>query len=58
VLFASIHPQGILGLPALGGLATLFCLLRETRNSLIAPMTAHAMVNGTTLLLLSLIDLS
>ena len=56
VLFASIHPQGILGLPALGGLATLFCILRETRNSLIAPMTAHAMVNGTTLLLLSLID--
>ena len=58
VLFASIHPQGILGVPALGGLATLFCVLRETRNSLIAPMTAHAMVNGTTLLLLSLIDLS
>lgn len=57
ILFAAVHPQGILGLPALGGLATLFCLLRETRNSLIASMVAHALGNGTTLLLLSLIGL-
>ena len=56
ILFAAVHPQGILGLPALGGLATLFCLLRETRNSLVASIAAHAMGNGTTLLLLSLIE--
>ncbi len=56
ILFASVHPQGLLGLPALGGLATLFCILRETRNSLIASMVAHAMGNGTTLLLLWLVD--
>ncbi len=46
-LFAAIHPQGLLTVPALGALALGFALLREWRGSLIAPMVAHAIHNGT-----------
>ena len=46
VLFAAIHPQGLMMIPALAGLAVGFALIREWRGSLIAPMTAHALHNG------------
>jgi membrane protease YdiL (CAAX protease family) len=48
-IFAVIHPQGVLFTPALGGLAVSFCLYREARGSLIAPMVAHGIQNGVTL---------
>ncbi|MBN8418768.1 MAG: CPBP family intramembrane metalloprotease [Verrucomicrobia bacterium] len=45
-VFAVIHPQGWAGVPAIMVLAGTFCLLRLWRQSLIAPMTAHALNNG------------
>jgi membrane protease YdiL (CAAX protease family) len=46
-IFAIIHPQGLATVPALMSLAFGFALLRAWRGSLIAPMTAHALHNGT-----------
>ncbi len=46
LLFAMIHPQGLLAIPILSTLAVAFCLAREWRGSLIAPMTMHAINNG------------
>ncbi len=51
VIFAAIHPQGLMFIPALGGLAVGFCLYREVRGSLIAPMVAHGINNAFTLAL-------
>jgi len=51
VVFAIIHPQGVLFVPALGGLAIAFCAFREMRGSLIAPMVAHGINNAVTLTL-------
>jgi membrane protease YdiL (CAAX protease family) len=48
-IFAVIHPQGVLFTPALGGLAVGFCIFRELRGSLIAPMVAHSINNAVTL---------
>ncbi len=48
-VFAAVHPQGLLFTPVLGGLATGFALSRELRDSLIAPMVAHAIANAVTL---------
>jgi membrane protease YdiL (CAAX protease family) len=48
-VFAVIHPQGVLFVPALGGLAVGFCLYREMRGSLVAPMVAHGLNNAVTL---------
>jgi membrane protease YdiL (CAAX protease family) len=45
-IFAVIHPQGWAGVPAIMALAAGFSLLRMWRQSLIAPMTAHALNNG------------
>lgn len=45
-VFAAIHPQGWAGVPAIMALAASFSLLRMWRQSLIAPMTAHALNNG------------
>lgn len=45
LVFAAIHPQGLLAIPALAALAGGFSLAREWRGSLIAPMTAHAVNN-------------
>ncbi len=54
LIFASIHPQGIVGIPVLTTLAFGFSLVREWRSSLIAPIVMHAINNGlvTGLLLL------
>lgn len=46
-IFAAMHPQGLFGIPVLMVMGTNFCLLREWRGSLIAPMTAHCLNNGT-----------
>jgi membrane protease YdiL (CAAX protease family) len=51
VLFAGIHPQGLLFIPALGGLATAFCIGRETRGTLLPCMIAHAINNAVTVTL-------
>lgn len=50
-IFAVIHPQGVLFVPALGGLAVGFCIAREVRGSLVAPMVAHGINNAVTLTL-------
>ena len=47
-IFAAIHPQGLLFAPVLMGLATSFCIFREWRGSLIAPMVAHSVNNAVT----------
>lgn len=47
VIFAAIHPQGWTAIPALGAIGFVFALLREWRGSIIAPMAAHALNNGT-----------
>ncbi len=46
LIFAALHPQGVFAIPALAGIGVGFSLLREWRDSLIAPMTAHAINNG------------
>ena len=52
VIFAAIHPQGLMAIPALGAMGFGFSMLREWRGSLIAPMTAHAFHNGTLVLVM------
>ncbi len=46
LVFAAIHPQGLLAVPLLGLLALAFALVREWRNSLIACMVAHGVNNA------------
>lgn len=53
-IFAVIHPQGWAGVPAIMTLAIAFSTLRLWRRSLIAPMTAHALNNGSISLLMLL----
>ncbi len=55
VIFAAIHPQGLVALPALTCLAVTFSFLRQWRGSLLAPMFVHGMHNG--FLVLTLIAL-
>jgi len=45
-IFAIIHPQGWLAAPALTAMGVGFAVIREWRDSLIAPMVAHAVNNG------------
>lgn len=45
-LFAAIHPQGLVFAPVLAGLGVAFCIARELRGSLIAPMVAHGLNNA------------
>jgi len=51
VVFAAIHPQGLVFIPVLGGLAVGFCLMREWRGSINASIVAHALNNFTVLTL-------
>lgn len=46
-IFAVIHPQGWAGVPPIMTLAATFSVLRLWRQSLIAPVTAHAINNGS-----------
>jgi membrane protease YdiL (CAAX protease family) len=50
-IFAAIHPQGIEFIPVLGALAVAFCIGREWRGSLIAPIVAHGLNNLVTVTL-------
>jgi membrane protease YdiL (CAAX protease family) len=52
LIFAVIHPQGLLAAPALMGVAVGLSLVREWRGSLVAPITMHAANNGILMLLL------
>jgi membrane protease YdiL (CAAX protease family) len=55
LIFVSIHPQGWVGLFVLMPLSIGFSLAREWRNHLLAPMTMHAINNGSlTLVMLML----
>ncbi len=45
IIFAIIHPQGWVAVPALAATAMVLAGLREWRGSLIAPMAAHACHN-------------
>jgi membrane protease YdiL (CAAX protease family) len=47
-LFAAIHPQGLLAVPALMALALGLTLLREWRGSLLPSMMVHGIHNGLT----------
>ena len=49
VIFAAIHPQGILGIPALASLALGFAIAREWRGTLIPGMIAHGLNNAVIL---------
>lgn len=49
VVFAIIHPQGWVALPALGAIALVLAGIREWRGSIIGCIAAHAMHNTLTL---------
>jgi len=55
-IFAMLHPQGWVAVPALGAIAVVLAALREWRGSLIAPVAAHA-CNNFAVLTLALIFL-
>jgi membrane protease YdiL (CAAX protease family) len=44
-VFAVIHPQGWIAVPALGAIALALAALREWRGSIIASMVAHSFNN-------------
>ena len=52
LIFAALHPQGFFAIPALAGIGIGFSILREWRDSLVAPIVAHAINNGTLVLML------
>jgi len=54
LVFACIHPQGLLAVPALAALACAFALAREWRGSLIAAMVMHGISNGLVMTMLLL----
>jgi membrane protease YdiL (CAAX protease family) len=54
LVFAAIHPQGLLGIPALAAIAVGLALMREWRGSLIAPMVMHGCSNGIVITLMVL----
>jgi membrane protease YdiL (CAAX protease family) len=54
LIFAAVHPQGWMAIPALTAMGFGFAMIREWRGTLIASMTAHGLHNGilvTTLLI-------
>jgi membrane protease YdiL (CAAX protease family) len=55
-LFAAIHPQGWVAIPALMALAWAFVLLREWRDSLVPAMIVHGISNGIVLAALLLVS--
>lgn len=50
-VFAAIHPQGFLAIPALMGLAFAFTLAREWRGTLLPAMVAHGTSNAIVLMI-------
>jgi len=53
-VFAAIHPQGYVGLPALMSIAFVLAGLREWRGSIIPSMFAHALHNGALMVMLGI----
>ncbi len=51
LIFAAIHPQGWVTIPALMALAIAFCIAREWRGTLVPCMIAHGLSNGVVLTL-------
>jgi len=51
-VFAIIHPQGWVAVPALMSLAVGFTLIREWRGTLIPSMVGHAVSNGIVMCML------
>ena len=49
LIFAAIHPQGIIAIPALAAIGIGFGLIREWRDSIVGTMAMHAVHNGTIL---------
>ena len=60
LIFAAIHPQGVLAIPVLASMGFALALAREWRGSLMVPIMMHALSNGITMTLLILMvgDLS
>ncbi len=54
LVFAIIHPQGWIAVPALAVIGFNLSAIREWRGSIIASMSAHALNNGSALLFLIL----
>jgi membrane protease YdiL (CAAX protease family) len=54
-IFAIIHPQGWIAVPALAVIGFNLSAIREWRGSIVASMSAHALNNGAALLLLIII---
>jgi membrane protease YdiL (CAAX protease family) len=54
-LFAAIHPQGWVAVPALMSLAYGMTLVREWRGTLVPSMVLHGLSNGLVMLLLILL---
>jgi membrane protease YdiL (CAAX protease family) len=57
VIFAAIHPQGLVFIPVLGSLAVAFCILRQWRGSIYPGIWAHA-INNTLILTLNIVLLN
>lgn len=55
-LFAAIHPQGLLGIPPLMMIGICMSYARNWRGGLIAPMTIHAIHNGSLVTLLAILN--
>ncbi|MFN8388766.1 MAG: type II CAAX endopeptidase family protein [Bdellovibrionota bacterium] len=53
LVFASVHPQGVIGLFPLTLIGIALALVREWRGNLLAGMVVHACVNGMTLFLVT-----
>jgi membrane protease YdiL (CAAX protease family) len=49
-LFAVVHPQGLIAVPALMSLAYAFTIAREWRGTLLPAMVAHGVNNGLVML--------
>ena len=50
-VFAAIHPQGVLAVPALAGVSIGFCITREWSGSVWPGVLAHGFHNGVMLAL-------
>ena len=48
-VFAAIHPQGVLAVPALAGVSLGFCITREWSGSVVPGILAHGLHNGVVL---------
>ena len=52
LVFAAIHPQGLMAVPALAAIAVGLGMMREWRGSLLAPMVMHGCSNAVVVTLM------